>query len=118
MRENKFETDFDNENGDKEANISFDIDVPDDINDSRNEDGDRNPGIVHGFGTGCDKHGGFVGAALFFEVECEREFKSDAHNEYGECWSIVFNPGGFDEFFDGFDYDAFNFFAMVGSVHC
>ena len=74
-----------------------------------------------------------MGAALFFEVECEREFKSDAHNEYGECWSIVFNPGGFDEFFDGFDYevkphsdndksdddggDAFNFFAMVGSVH-
>ena len=34
VRENKFETDFDNENGDNEANISFDIDVPDDINDS------------------------------------------------------------------------------------
>ncbi len=46
VRKNEFEADFDDNNSDDEADIGFDIDMPDEINNSRNQNCDADPGVV------------------------------------------------------------------------
>ena len=70
MRENKFKSDFDDENRNDNTNIRFNINMPDNIHDSGGENSDGNPGIIHGFSARSDKHGGFMDFALFFKIKC------------------------------------------------
>lgn len=57
MWEDKFKTDFDDENSNNEADVGFDVNLSDQIKDGGKEYGDRNPGVVHGLSAGCFKDG-------------------------------------------------------------
>ena len=44
--EDKFEADFDDEKSNDEANVGFEVDVGEEIEDGGEEDGDADPGVV------------------------------------------------------------------------
>ena len=58
MRKDEFETDLDDQQCNDDTNVGFDVNVCDEIENGREEDGDRDPGIVHGLSSGGGKHGG------------------------------------------------------------
>lgn len=58
VREDEFSADFDDKEGNDKADVGLDVKMPDEINDGGDEDGDRNPGVVHGFGARSSEDGG------------------------------------------------------------
>ena len=84
--EDEFETDLDDEEGDDETDVGLNIYVPDEIDDSRDEDGNRNPGVIHSLGGGGGEDGGINTVAGGLEVVGEEIFKCDAGNEDDDDW--------------------------------
>ena len=46
MGEDELEADFDNEESDDEANVGFEVDFSEEVEDGREEDGNGNPGVI------------------------------------------------------------------------
>ena len=78
MREDEFEANFDDDDRNGEADVGFDVDFNNEINDGGKEYGDGDDGVVHGFGAARDEDVGFVSFAGFFEIKREGVFCNDA----------------------------------------
>lgn len=81
MGEDEFKSDFDDDKGDNETDIGFDIDAGEEIDDGGGEHGDGNPSIVHSFGGGSVEGGRIDPLAGMTEVASEGVFKRDASDE-------------------------------------
>ena len=74
--------------------------MPNEINDGRDEDRNRNPGVIHSFGARGFDDGGFDFVAGDFEVTSKEIFCDDAGNENNDDWGGVIDCFGFEDFFD------------------
>lgn len=103
MWKNKFETDFNDDGGNSEANVSLDVEMPNEINEGRDKDGDGNPGIIHGFDTRGREDGRFEFPTSGFQIVSEEIFESDRCDEHDKSGDGII--GGFWEkdFFDRFN---------------
>ena len=93
MREDKFEPDFDNYEGDDEADVGFKVDCGDKVEQSGNENGDGNPGVVHSLSARGGKDGGFDSFAGTLKVSGKKIFESDGGDNDNEGGDGV--VGGF-----------------------
>ena len=94
---------FDNVEGDEDADVSFEVDVPDHVDDGGGEDGDREETVIKGVGATRDEGVGVDLLAGVFDKEAEDEFDDDAGDEDDDGDGAVFGSFGVDEFLDGFD---------------
>lgn len=60
MGEDEFQADFNDEDGDDETDVGFEVDFSNKVKNGGEEDGNGNPGVVHGFGAGSGKDGRLV----------------------------------------------------------
>ena len=77
----KVDRSFDDNGGDDEADIGFEVDVPYEIDDGREEDGTGNDGIVESFDAAGFQGGGAGGLAGVAQIEAEGDFGQDADDE-------------------------------------
>lgn len=93
---------FDDIEGDENADVSFEVDVPDYVDDGGGEDGDGKKAVIKGVDAACDKGVGVDFLAGVFDEETEGEFDDDAGDEDDDSDSAVFWCFWVNEFFDGF----------------
>ncbi len=94
---------FDDVEGDKNADVGFEVDAPDHVDDSGGEDGNREEAVIKGVDAARDEGVGVNFLAGVFDEETEGEFDDDAGDEDDDGDSAVFGSFGVDELLDGFD---------------
>ena len=94
---------FDNIEGNEDADVSFEIDVPNHVDDGGSENGDGEEAVVECVDAACNKGVGVDFLAGVFDKEAEDEFDDDTGDEDDDGDGTVFGSFGVDEFFDGFD---------------
>ena len=93
---------FDDIEGDENADVCFEVDVPDCVDDGGGKDGDGEKAVIKGVDAACDKGVGVNFLAGVFDKETEGEFDDDAGDEDDDGDGAVFGSFGVNEFFDGF----------------
>ena len=105
-REEEVDGGFDDDGGDQKADVGFEVDVPDEIDDGRKENGSGDNGIVEGFDAAGMEGVGAGSSADFAEVEAEGDFGDDTDDEDDDGGDGDVEFLGFEETRDGFDDDV------------
>ena len=105
-REEEVDGGFDDDGSDQEADIGFEVNVPDEIDYGREEDGGGDDGIVESFDAAGVEGVGAGSLADFTEVETEDEFGENADDEDDNSGDGDVKFFGFEEARDGFDNDV------------
>ncbi len=92
---------FDDIEGNENADVSFEIDAPDHVDDGGGEDGNRKKPVIEGVSTTCNEGIGVDFLAGGFDEETEGEFDDDAGDEDDDGDGAIFGDFGIDELFDG-----------------
>lgn len=103
--EDKFQTDFDNDSGDNEANIGLDIYVPDEIDNGGDEDSYADESVVHGLCARSGEDGRVMLLAGAFQIYREGVFGGEASEENDDSPNGELYLFGFGDFLDSFDDD-------------
>ena len=93
---------FDDVEGDEDADVGFEVDTPNHVDDGGGEDGDGEKAVVERVDAACNKGVGVNFLAGVFDEETEGEFDDDAGDEDDDGDGVVFGSFGVDEFLDGF----------------
>ena len=93
---------FDDVKGDKDADVGFEVDMPDYVDDGGGEDGDGKKTVIEGVDAACDEGVGVDLATGGFDEETKCEFDDDTGDEDDDGDGAVFGSFGVDEFLDGF----------------
>lgn len=106
LGKNELQTELDNDKGDDETDVSFDIYMPDEINQGGKQHSATNDAVIDGFYAASNEG---VGANFFtgvFEIAAEEKFTNNASDKDDDNWGRVFDFFWGDEFFDRFDDDV------------
>lgn len=103
--ENQAQAKLNDDGGNNETNVSFDIYLPDEVDDGRKQHGATNNTIIDGFDTASDKSVGLDFGASAAQIAAKQKFGDDAANQYDNNWRGVFDLFGGDDLFDRFDND-------------
>ena len=76
----KFEANFDDDGGDDDAEVGFDVDMPNEVDDGGDKYCDGNPSVVHGLGARGEENARFGGFAMVFEISGKEKFERDRGN--------------------------------------
>ena len=99
----EFDASFDDEEGNEDADVGFEIDLPNHVDDSRGEDGNGEDGVVSGVDATGDKGIRMDFFAGVFDEEAEGEFDEDGDDEDDDGDSVVSGGFGVNNFGDRFD---------------